>query len=88
MVDSVGINFNNQNFSVGVLTPPDAINRFVLYSDREASQNIKNAQYDVYVNTKKTSFEDRFSTPKSVFYALGASALALGGLLVKGLIKK
>ena len=88
MVDSAGINLNNQRFSVGVLTPPDKVNHFVLYSDREASQNIKKAQYDVYVNTKRPSFEDRYSTPKSVFYAIGASALALGALVVRGLIKK
>ena len=88
MVDSAGINLNNQRFSVGVLTPPDKVNHFVLYSDREASQNIKNAQYDVYVNTKKPSFEDRFTTPKSVFYAIGTFALVLGAFLIRKLIKK
>lgn len=88
MVDSAGINLNNQRFSVGVLTPPDKVNHFVLYSDREASQNIKNAQYDVYVNTKKPSFEDRFSTPKSVFYSLGVMLLALGTLVVRRRMKK
>lgn len=81
---SVNINMNK----VGVLTPPDKMPRLVLYSDKEASSNMNGARFDVYTTNKKISFEDRFSTPKSVFYALGIASLALIGPSVCKYIKK
>lgn len=88
MAEGVNSALNNPKLTVGVLTPPDKVNRFIMYSDKEASQNIKSAQYDVYVKTKKPRFEDRFSTPKSVFYAVGAAVLAVFIPSLKKLIKK
>ena len=74
---SVNSNMQNSHPVVGEIIPPNKVGRCVLYSDKEASSTIRGARYDVYTNTKKISFEDRFSTPKSVFYVLGLSALAL-----------
>ena len=73
---------------VASIIAPDKLNKPVLYSHKEATQNIINAQIDVYKTTKKAEFSDRYSTPKSVFWTLGASALAIAYPFVKKLIKK
>ncbi len=88
MAEGVNNSFNNPKFNVGVIIPPDKINRAILFSDKEASGNIKNAQYDVYLNTKKISFEDRYKTPKSIWYTLGAAAIAMLIPAARKFIKK
>ncbi len=88
MTGSVNTNFNNQKYNVGVIVPPDKINRYILYSDKEAVQNIKKANHDVYVTRKKQDFGDRYKTPASVWYTLGTIALAGVGFAVKKLLKK
>ncbi len=88
MAEGVNNSFNNPKFNVGVIVPPDKIQRAILYSDKNATQNIRTAQQDVYLNSKKISYEDRFKTPKSVWYTLGAAALAMLFPAARKLIKK
>ncbi len=88
MTGSVNTDFNNPKFNVGLLVPPDKVNRFVMYSDKEANSNIKVASHDVFVKSKKPRFEDRFKTPKSVFYSIGAAVLTVGALVLRKSFKK
>ena len=88
-MEGINVNSNNNDYnSVGLLTPPDKIRRCVLYSDTEASQNINSARSDIYQNSKKPSFEKRFSTPKSVLYLVGTGALAAVSTLAYKYAKK
>ena len=88
MAGSVYTDFNNSQHNVGVIIPPDRIKRCILFSDKEAVANIKTARQDIFINTKKPQFEDRFKTPKSVFYTLGAAAAAIAVPVLKKAFKK
>ena len=71
-----------------IVIPPDKINKPVIYSHKIASKNIVDAQKDVYKSTKKLDFEDRYKTPKSVFWAIGLAASVCILPFVKKIIKK
>ena len=88
MESSVGNLTNIKPAVAGILIPPDKMNKPVIYSNKIANQNLAAAQRDVYKSTKKIDFEDRYKTPKSVFWAIGLAALACVIPFVKKIIKR
>jgi hypothetical protein len=76
-------NMKNPDFRVGVITPPDSHYKPILYSDDVATQDFCRLNKDIYEGKQKARKLNDKQTPKSVFVALGLSALALGILLLK-----
>ncbi len=90
MENSVSVNQNMKNppLNVGILTPPNSFNKPVLYSHVQASKDFNRLNHDIYTSMKNSEAIERHNTPKSVFYALGAGALALCFPLIKKVFKK
>lgn len=78
MTNSVNTSMKNPSLNIGVVTPPGKIDKPVLYSDTEASKQFKDMQSDIYVNSKKHSFEDTKKAPSVVKWLGTIAALGAG----------
>lgn len=79
MTNSVDTSMKNTALNIGVVTPPPKIDKPVLYSDSEASKEFKELKSDIYMNSKKYSFEDTKKTPPILKWLGGIAAIIAGG---------
>ena len=83
MESVVNAHMKNPPLNVGVVIPPDKHYNPVLYSDAQASQNIKILEHDIYEGKKKAKNINDKKTPKSVI-AIACVALAgIGAFLLR-----
>lgn len=89
MDNSVSVNTNMKNppLNVGIITPPNDHYKPVLYSHIQASRDFQVLNHDLYVSMKNSESLEKKKTPKSVFVALGAGALALCYPLIRKVFK-
>lgn len=87
-VNSTNAHMKNPPLNMGVIIPPDDHYKPVLYSDREASKAFNQLDHDIYQSVKKSEKANNKKTPKSVFWVLGLTALALCIKPVRKLFKK
>ena len=92
MADSVAVNniVNNQvqkPLNVGILTPPNALHKPVLYNDKEADYQFKPIAKDIYQKENSQKFEKKRKTPLSVMLTLIAAAAGGGWLVFKKALK-
>ena len=91
MVSGVENNVNTTQvqkpLNVGVLTPPNALHKPVLYSDKEADYKFKQIAKDIYDKEHSKKFEDKRKTPLSVKLTLLAAALSGGWIVFKKALK-
>ncbi len=87
-VQSVNQHMKNTSFNVGVIQPPDSHYKPVLYSHVQASRDFNRLDEDIYHSMKTYEGTDTRKTPKSVFVALGAAALAICYPIIKTALKK
>lgn len=73
--------------NVGVLTPPNALYKPVLYSDKEAKTKFNLISKDIYEKEHSKSFQDKRKTPLSVKLTLLAASLGGGWLVFKKAMK-
>lgn len=73
--------------NVGVLTPPNALYKPVLYSDKEARTKFNLISKDIYEKEHSKSFQDKRKTPLSVKLTLLAASLGGGWLVFKKAMK-
>lgn len=82
---------NNLNVSnklhVGVLTPPNELNKPVLYSHKEASQKSRVLMHDIYEKEQENNFENQKKTPFSVKIVLCLAAFTAGFITFKKALK-
>lgn len=87
-MQSVNQNMKNSSFNVGIIQTPDSYYKPVLYSHVQASRDFNRLDEDIYQSMKKYEGKDTRKTPKSVFVALGAAALAICYPIIKTALKK
>ncbi len=73
--------------NVGVLTPPNALYKPVLYSDKKAKTKFNLISKDIYEKEHSKSFQDKRKTPLSVKLTLLAASLGGGWLVFKKAMK-
>ena len=73
--------------NIGVLNPPNALYKPVLYSDKEANSNFKQISKDIYDKEHSKGFQDKRKTPLSVILTLVAAAAGGGWLVFKKAMK-
>jgi len=79
MVQSVENNLvQNNKLNVGVLTPPNALHKPRLYSDRAAEAQFKELSADIYEKQNSEKFENKRNTPLIVKLLLCAAAAVAG----------
>ncbi len=79
---------HNGKYVLGVIPAPDEHYVPVLYSHHQATKDYNKLNADIYTERGKYKPIDRKKTPTSVFYVLGATALALLYKLTKHIVKK
>ena len=91
MVSSVENNSINTSLkkplNVGVLTPPNALHKHVLYSDKEADMQFKQLAKDIYDREHSQKFENKRKTPLSVILTVFAAAIGSGYMVFKKALK-
>ena len=91
MVSSVENNFVNTSgrpaLTVGVLNPPNALHKPVLYSEKEADTQFKQLSKDNYQAEHSQKFEQKRKTPLSVFLTVFAAAVGSGYLVYRKMLK-
>lgn len=88
MVSSVENNLAaNSSLSVGVLTPPNALHKPQLYSDKIAETQFKQIAHDIYQKENSQKFENKRKTPVAVFLTVCAAAAGAGWLVFKKAMK-
>lgn len=85
---SVNLNMKNPKLNVGILTPPNAFHKPVLYSPEQATRDITLINKDIYTSMKNSESLEKRKTPKSVFAFLGIGALAICFPFIKKIFKK
>lgn len=92
MDSSVSVKTNtsmkNPELNLGVLVPPNKIEKPVLYSEKEARTQFNQLTKDIYSKQKHYDFEDNKTTPKLI--KIGAILTTLGalGVFIFSKIKK
>lgn len=92
MVSSVNTvqnnSMKNSELNIGVIVPPNKIEKPVLYSDADASKQFKQLKTDIYTKQKHYSFEDTKKTPKLITWGGIMAALGAAGLFIFAKFKK
>lgn len=86
MESSVNANMKNPPLNVGVIIPPNDHYKPVLYSHEQASRQFNQLDHDIYYSIKKSEKANKHKTPKSVFWVLGLTALAIAFPFLKKLL--
>ncbi len=73
--------------NVGVLTPPNALHKPQLYSDRAAESQFRQISHDIYKSENSQKFENKRKTPLSVILTLVAAAATTGIIVFKKMMK-
>lgn len=88
-VNSVQNNsMKNSELNIGVLVPPNKIDKPVIYSDADASKQFKQLKTDIYAKEKHYTFEDTKSTPKLIKWGSILAGLSAAGLFILAKLKK
>ena len=88
MVNSVENNLvNNNKLNVGVINPPNALHKPVLYTHKEGVAKTQALMHDLYEKEKMNSFENKRNTPLSVKISLLLAALAAGYITFRKALK-
>lgn len=77
----------NSKPNVGVLTPPNALHKPQLFSDKEAEMQFQKLSQDIYQKQSEHKFENKRKTPLSVFFAIGAAAVGAAWIVFKKAMK-
>jgi len=82
-VNNINSHMQNQPLNVGVIVPPDAHYKPVLYSDAQATTQFNYLNRDIYQGVKKSKNINEKKTPLMVKILLAIGAVALSFPLVK-----
>lgn len=77
----------NNNPKVGILTPPNALHKPKLYSDKEAEMQFQQLSHDIYQKQSEHKFENKRKTPFSVILTLCAAAAGAAYIVFKKAMK-